>query len=381
MGLGAAVSRLMGAPRMMVPGPHPAVGVRSGRVPGSTPYTVFYPAAAPTEARPARWFRSGILTYLEGYVAKDRPRLAASPARRRLVRPFLWLFSRLLPVTYMEVPHLYEDAAPAALPGGTCPLLVFSHGLGATSEEHALLYTSWALNGYVVVALRHCDGSGTLVQLPEGDLWHRGPVLDPYDSGFRPRQVSQRADELHALRQFVLQPGSAFPEDLRRLIDPTRIVAAGFSYGAATAALTVTRHPADYSACLCLDGWFHVDLAFLKQPAVASFDFPKEVHDRQGGLPVPAMFWSSQEFVGKTGNDAATRALVGKAPASALALLPDTNHMNFIDLPCWLPVPLTRRLGMLGAADPIATYRSLVQDSLRFLDRTLLAPTALSDDR
>lgn len=42
------------------------------------------------------------------------------------------------------------------------------------------------------------------------------------------------------------------------------------------------------------------------------------------------------------GNDAATRALVGKAPASALALLPDTNHMNFIDLPCWLPVQLTR---------------------------------------
>lgn len=36
------------------------------------------------------------------------------------------------------------------------------------------------------------------------------------------------------------------------------------------------------------DGWFHVDLAFLKQPAVASFEFPKEVHDRQGGLPVPA---------------------------------------------------------------------------------------------
>ena len=61
-----------------------------------------------------------------------------------------------------------------------------------------------------------------------------------------------RENELHNLRQFVFQDGSTFPEEVRRIIDPASVVVGGFSYGGATAALSVVLHPEDYCACVLL---------------------------------------------------------------------------------------------------------------------------------
>ncbi len=40
-----------------------------------------------------------------------------------------------------------------------------------------------------------------------------------------------------------------------------QIFVAGYSYGAATAALTVTRHPDLFRGVILLDGWFAINLA------------------------------------------------------------------------------------------------------------------------
>ena len=82
--------------------------------------------------------------------------------------------------------------------------------------------------------------------------------------------VRQRQQELHEVKEHVLNSASS---PCRHLLDPALgVVAAGFSYGAATASLEVVTHPQDYTACILLDGWFHIEVG-------EGIDFPKETHD------------------------------------------------------------------------------------------------------
>eukprot|EP00667_Euglena_gracilis_P011514 EG_transcript_11766 len=364
MGLGQSLATLMGAHRMLVKGPHSVAGVAVCRVPGATPFFVFYPAAAPTP-RPANWFLDGFSTFFEGYVIHKYPGLLQRPLLLRLLRPLLWACSLPLPARHLKVPSLYIDAPPADT-GPALPLIVFSHGLTGTAAEHTLLLTSWALQGYVVVAIRHCDRSSTLVRLPEGDVWYDRPDFKAYDLNFRPRQLRVREAELHALKDFVLRDGAAVPPAVRRMIDPSRVLVAGFSYGAATAALSAVLHPKEYQACLLLDGWFHLDLESVGLPG-QSFDLPREVHEREDGLPLPTGIWMSQSFSDMPGLGNATRRIARVSPQASLTVLPGTTHFNFIDLPCWLPPALIKRVGMLGKCDPHATYHRLVAETVRFL--------------
>eukprot|EP00667_Euglena_gracilis_P013391 EG_transcript_13826 len=363
MGLGQSLATLMGADRVLVKGPHPAAGVARCRIPGATPFYVFYPAAAPSKQQ-AHWFLGGYLTFLEGYVVHKFPGLRRRPLLHRLLQPLLWLCSLPLPARHLKAPSLYVDAPPADT-GPALPLIVFSHGLTATVDEHVLLLTSWALQGYVVVAIRHCDRSSTLVRLPEGDLWYEYPE-QPYDVNFRPRQLRVREAELHALKDFVLRDGAAVPPAVRRMIDPSRVLVAGFSYGATTAALSVVLHPTEYLACLLLDGWYHLELE-ARELKGRAFDFPKEVHEREDGLPLPAAMWLSVAFGSMPGIGAAARRLASVSPQATLSLLPGTTHLNFIDLLCWLPTSFTKRIGMLGKCDPYATYHRLVVETVQFL--------------
>jgi hypothetical protein len=85
--------------------------------------------------------------------------------------------------------------------------------------------------------------------------------------------VRQRQMELHEMKEYILDNKSSFSSTLRDIVDSSRIIAAGFSYGAATASLEVVTHPNDYTMCILLDGWFHIDVG-------DGFDFPKETHEK-----------------------------------------------------------------------------------------------------
>jgi pimeloyl-ACP methyl ester carboxylesterase len=75
------------------------------------------------------------------------------------------------------------------------------------------------------------------------------------------------------------------------------MIVGGFSYGAATAALSATKNPDDYIAAVLLDGWFNVDLASIEGcPSDEQVAFPPLSHEK--GVPVPALFVGSSEFAG-----------------------------------------------------------------------------------
>jgi hypothetical protein len=227
--------------------------------------------------------------------------------------------------------------------------------------------------------------------------------------------VQQRAQELLRAKEYLLQegrdhhPNSNDNEDdpllnqIRRIIDPQRIVAAGYSYGAATVAQAIVdegqvnvnggrkeKAPSSFGdtttttttiteeaktkttlfqAAVFLDGLFHID---VQKSAGIALEFPPAVFDylqqHDETWPVPSLFLNSQQFQGYTQLFCATQRLAQAAQCD-ITVLPDTGHQHFCDVIFWIPLPLLRKMmmGAIGVAEPVEAYCEIVQRTLTFL--------------
>lgn len=120
-----------------------------------------------------------------------------------------WLASLLLrlitwihPLSRACIPRCYEDLTPSE---GKKPLLVWSHGLTGTSEEHGLFAAAMASDGNIVALVHHSDGSSSSIDVAEGKgpggkdtqvFYQHPPPRDSYDPTWRPQQIEVRASEL-----------------------------------------------------------------------------------------------------------------------------------------------------------------------------------------
>ncbi|WP_374118369.1 alpha/beta hydrolase family protein [Streptomyces sp. 8L] len=135
------------------------------------------------------------------------------------------------PVT-VPAPHRGQDlqvkvSAPSS--GDSLPVIVFAHGFSLSSRDYAPLADYWAARGFVVVQPTFLD-SKTLGLAPDDsrtpDIWR-----------LRVQDMSLVADSLGLVEQAV--PG------LAGRIDRSRLVAAGHSYGAQTAAMLLGERVRD----------------------------------------------------------------------------------------------------------------------------------------
>lgn len=108
---------------------------------------------------------------------------------------------------------------------GSYPLILFSHGFGATRGAYVGLSSHWASQGYVVIKPAHSD-SGKLQTGTVPDAWRD---QTPTDWRNRVRDVTAILDGLDKIEE-------SYPE-LKGKIDRTKIGMAGHSYGAFTAML------------------------------------------------------------------------------------------------------------------------------------------------
>ena len=107
--------------------------------------------------------------------------------------------------------------------GKPSPVIIFSHGLGASRETYSYLGEYWASHGYVSVHVQHAGSDTPMIW--EGKL--RDAVDDPANYINRPKDVSFAIDELTRLSK-----EQSFP--LHNRMDLTRIAVAGHSFGAYT---------------------------------------------------------------------------------------------------------------------------------------------------
>lgn len=108
---------------------------------------------------------------------------------------------------------------------GSYPLIILSHGFGATRQTYVGLSAHWASQGYVVIKPAHAD-SGKLQLGAIEDAWRD---QTPADWRNRTRDVSAIIDGLDRIEE-------SYPE-LKGKIDRTKIGVGGHSYGAFTAML------------------------------------------------------------------------------------------------------------------------------------------------
>jgi hypothetical protein len=126
------------------------------------------------------------------------------------------------------------------------PVLIFSHGLTGTSDEHGIMATLLAQQGNVVALVHHCDGSSALADIcmpSDGNaagggvgmgmvhkkkgvsyLYYDHPAQskEMYDVKFRQTQVEKRADEVEGTRRMLLE--GKFGRDLANVVDRDRCV-------------------------------------------------------------------------------------------------------------------------------------------------------------
>lgn len=108
---------------------------------------------------------------------------------------------------------------------GSYPLVIFSHGFGATRQTYVGLSAHWASQGFVVIKPAHAD-SGKLQSGEVAEAWRD---QTPSDWRNRVRDITAVLDGLDKIEE-------SFPE-LKGKIDRTKIGVGGHSYGAFTAML------------------------------------------------------------------------------------------------------------------------------------------------
>lgn len=115
-------------------------------------------------------------------------------------------------------------------PSASCPVVVFSHGLGGSKDGYAWLGDDWAARGYVAIHLTHPGSDTSLITAGGGAAAIAGRLRaatrDPAIFLARPRQVGAVIDALADIERQV--------PALRGRLDAQRIAVAGHSYGAWT---------------------------------------------------------------------------------------------------------------------------------------------------
>ncbi|MEE1938367.1 chlorophyllase [Streptomyces sp. TRM 70361] len=142
-----------------------------------------------------------------------------------LVGPALTTTVSVKPLV-LSAPQRGEDLhvrITAPTTGTSLPVVLFAHGFGSNLDGYAPLVDHWASGGFVVIQATHLD-SKRLALAADDPRW-------PQMWRYRVQDMRRILDELTTLEAAV--PG------LSGRMDPSRIVAAGHSFGGQTAGILV----------------------------------------------------------------------------------------------------------------------------------------------
>jgi hypothetical protein len=129
-----------------------------------------------------------------------------------ILRFLAWLH----PLGRAHIPCCYLDLPPCE-GAKKLPLLMWSHGLTGTAEEHGLFAAAMASDGNVVALVHHTDGSSSWsdVEGKEGGaankemkktvMYEHPASGKDYDPLFRPRQIEVRAEEIADSRNLICE--------------------------------------------------------------------------------------------------------------------------------------------------------------------------------
>jgi dienelactone hydrolase len=210
------------------------------------------------------------------------------------------------------------------LPAGDAPvpLVVFSHGIGGSRFGYSYLGRHWAGHGWASLHLQHVGS--------DRDLWF-GSVFGLVERLRDAATDAEAVDRVHDLR-FALDRVLAGP--LASRLDPTRIVAAGHSYGANTTLLAAgARVVRDGRAVMLRDERVRAAIVLSAPPFYGERSFEPIL----GGVDVPSLHVTATEddiripgFWSGLDDRVAVFDAIGGRP-KALAVFQGGSHSIFTD--------------------------------------------------
>ena len=255
--------------------------------------------------------------------------------------------------TLFDTLPVKENAVPRS--EKTMPVVIFSHGLAGTRNMYAALCTSLASQGFLVAALEHRDGSASCASKIDdvGGVKHEPYVHTDGNFAWRLEQIGKRVAELDAAVAALSNdapPRNAFPGSrldvgtaFRGLVDASRLVAIGHSFGGATVvAAMATERPGATKT--------RVRTSVLLDPWTAPFG-PCGAEDATHPLRAAAAAKVPTLVVNSHGWGADLTPMYSHATAPWVeAEVEGTKHQDFSDLGIRMPT-VAAKIGMKGSVD------------------------------
>ncbi|XP_034256826.1 platelet-activating factor acetylhydrolase-like [Thrips palmi] len=211
-----------------------------------------------------------------------------------MLRLYVWLVTGTPYIPAVE-------AAPLSKRKEKFPVVVFSHGLGASKFFYSGTYTELASHGFIVAALEHRDRSACATYYyasPQDHLKSKRTWIKHHKMGFGPenfparvKQLKVRATEcsrtLDLLEQLNvgqeiknLASDEFSLESLKGRLDFDKAVMMGHSFGGATSLLTLYKDPR-FKVGVILDSWMYT---------------LKDEPDIPGSIKQPLLFINTETF-------------------------------------------------------------------------------------
>lgn len=292
---------------------------------------------------------------------------------------FNYLFGSFKIPAYLDAPFK---------PNGKCPVVIFSHGLGAFRTLYSAICAELASQGFIVASVEHRDQSASATYyfreksesekrdqpLPKpsdsspdnlAEEWMYYRALQHGESEFplRNKQVKQRADEcIRALDKLIeINSGTAVQNVLKTQFDWTtlensmdlcRIAVVGHSFGGATVIEALCKE-VKFKCGVALDAWM--------------FPLDEEIFPR---VKQPIFFINSEKFQW-AGNISRMRKLDSALIQRKMITIRGTVHQSFPDFTFLTGNWIGKLMKLKGDIDPEIAMDLSNKATLAFLQRHL----------
>ncbi|XP_063757874.1 platelet-activating factor acetylhydrolase isoform X2 [Eleginops maclovinus] len=269
-----------------------------------------------------------------------------------------------------------------------CPVIIFSHGLGAFRTLYSAICAELASQGFIVASVEHRDESASATyyfrektesekadktvpitstsaqdNLIEEWMYYRNLQHGESEFTLRNKQVKQRADECILALDKLTEINLGMPVQnvlktkfdwttLENSMDLCRIAAVGHSFGGATAIEALCKE-VKFKCCVALDAWM--------------FPLDDEIFPR---VKQPIFFINSEKFQW-AGNISRMKKLDSAVIQRKMITIRGTVHQSFPDFTFLTGNWIGKLMKLKGEIDPEIAMDLCNQATLAFLQRHL----------
>nr|XP_046229730.1 platelet-activating factor acetylhydrolase isoform X2 [Scatophagus argus] len=294
-------------------------------------------------------------------------------------RIFNYLFGSFKIPAYLDAPFKSN---------GKCPVVIFSHGLGAFRTLYSAICAELASQGFIVASVEHRDQSASATyyfrekaesertnenvrktnasepnNLVKEWMYYRSLQHGESEFPLRSKQVKQRADECILALDKLTQINSGMPVQnvlltqfdwttLENSMDLCRIAAMGHSFGGATVIEALCKE-VKFKCGIALDAWM--------------FPLDDEIFPR---VKQPIFFINSEKFQW-AGNISRMRKLDSAVIQRKMITIRGTVHQSFPDFTFLTGNWIGKLMKLKGEIDPELAIDLSNKATLAFLQRHL----------